>query len=317
MFDLLTFPEQFRANKRIDKQKFLKAANLTQKERETLAQSVVQVTVQYALQFRDGSELLILLVEIDRWLRKYELFEIARVIASSFPYRCLITLQQGNSARIVWQETRANKTNSNRSVSEKMRGTRLFDYTKCVAGDPESNLIAALLKEAAYRDTARGLIFGWEGCFDRYQRDKTAQKAAWMHRFSESMLTAERYKQWLNASESEALARSAPADGYQTLFYETCCEYCYPLFCEFFGEFDVDDDEFLAEWLLAYVAACDDIADEDHKGSLRPIDVRRIRSAFENKREPEDDMPLFDIDELRDRLTAMIVIEDISEEEEE
>lgn len=51
MFDYLDFPEKYRIQKSIDKDTFLKKANLTEVEKEQLSKNLIRIELCYDLKF--------------------------------------------------------------------------------------------------------------------------------------------------------------------------------------------------------------------------------------------------------------------------
>lgn len=306
MFDLLKFPNEYKVNRTITKRKFLQSGNLTDREREELNQHLAHVVVQYALRCEDGSEMIVLLVVLDNWSTRHNLLHLARDIAVSLPYRSLIILQSGDYSKIVWQDTHESIKGLNRSVVDRACSTVLFNYTECKSGDPESALIESIVEEFGKRKSAKELSYWWGIHMDTYWLDKREQERKWLYWASTALKSVEDARTWLYLSEGEARERSRSLEEYEEVFTDTCCEYCYPLFCELLGEGSSVDEDIAMEWLLIYTKACGYVAHENYKRRLQPIQYQRIREAFESKSWPDDASQSLEIMELRDLLTSAL-----------
>ena len=306
MFDLLKFPDEYKVNRAITKRRFLQSGNLTDRERDELDQHLDHVVIQYALHCEDGSEMIVLLAVLTNWSTRHNLLHLARDIAVAFPYRSLVVLQSGDYAKIVWQETHESVKGLNRSVVDRACATVLFDYANCKAGDPESTLIDSIINEFGKRKSAKELSYWWGIHMDTYWLDKRKQERQWLDCTSAVLKSVEDARTWLYLSAGEAKERSRTLEEYEEVFTDTCCAYCYPLFCELIGEGCFSDDDIDTEWLLIYTKACAHISYENYKCRLQPIQYQRIREAFESRMWPEDTIHSLETVELREVLVAAL-----------
>lgn len=101
-------------------------ANLSPAEKALIQCFVDEVTIMYDVVCKDGSEAIALGVKINGWKDKWTMHHIARAVASSFPYECLIYAEYGTVARVFAFKMKESQSNNRRAVIEKMYATPQF-----------------------------------------------------------------------------------------------------------------------------------------------------------------------------------------------
>ena len=82
MFDYLDFPEKYRIQKSIDKDTFLKKANLTEVEKEQLSKNLIRIELCYDLKFPDKSETVVVQVSLKSLHGRFTARNVARIVGS-------------------------------------------------------------------------------------------------------------------------------------------------------------------------------------------------------------------------------------------
>lgn len=125
MWNLFQFPKKFEVNKKLDKDIFLRNANLTEEERRHIQDFMVTTNVLYDIVFNDKSEMVILHSEL-KYIPKinYFLYNYAYAIAKSLPYRCLLVLQCEGVIKIVTFIEHTNTQDNRRMAVDGYRASK-------------------------------------------------------------------------------------------------------------------------------------------------------------------------------------------------
>lgn len=101
MINFYSFDEKYKVNRLIQGDLFIKSARLKDAEKELLLEYLKTVEIVYDLKIQDGSELMIIEADCELCKGKNSLAErIARAIASSLPYSCLVVIRHNDKAKI-------------------------------------------------------------------------------------------------------------------------------------------------------------------------------------------------------------------------
>ncbi len=128
---------------------FLRKANLTEKEKEYLAEHIGSIKLLYRIPFENKQEILFYQAVLSKWDSEYVERNVAKSIASSMPYDCIVGLQNGKATKYFTFNRSANTQNERRSVisdcvwSLPVVPERGNDYDQMI----ESALETALTKE--------------------------------------------------------------------------------------------------------------------------------------------------------------------------
>lgn len=132
MDELLNFPDEYRVNKKLGKERFIKFGNLTHGERKFLQAYLSNVELLYDIPFKDGSEFVVISTEVNlpSCQDNYFTLKYIRAIAQPFPYYSMIIMQcQGVVKFFVFGE-RINQHNERRMYVEDFYATPNFIVDK-------------------------------------------------------------------------------------------------------------------------------------------------------------------------------------------
>lgn len=161
MWDFLGFPEEYQVKKKLDRDKFLRSANLTECEQRKLGLNLERINLLYDIRFPDSSEMMVLETTENIRLGRigYRLKEYVRGIAQSFPYYCLVIIRYMNSVKILLPIERKNKTDDRRMYVEHMIATGLI-RTDCENYDA-TLILSAMRESIAQSHSAAELCLRW------------------------------------------------------------------------------------------------------------------------------------------------------------
>lgn len=129
MWEVLNLPEKYKINKKVTVEMFLKKANMNESEKRFVLENVSNIELKYDICFKDKSEIIIM--DISCETEKYE--KVAKLIAQSIPYQCIIFMRRKLICSISFFQIRDNKNWSGRSVVEKQFVTPDF-YVDNITG---------------------------------------------------------------------------------------------------------------------------------------------------------------------------------------
>ena len=112
-YDFLGFPHQYEVGKEI-KDQFLKSSTLTPGRRKLLEDRVTDIELLYDLKFNDRSEIIVLLVGIDKAVGDWTENNVAMAVASSFPHHSMVIIHNGLAAQFFTFEATVQKKDHRR-----------------------------------------------------------------------------------------------------------------------------------------------------------------------------------------------------------
>ena len=111
IYDLLRLPKEFMVNKTLDSRFFIKNANLTKNEIKEIEPYLSHVTILYAIEFEDKSQLIFLEIVIGCHYYEHTFQNVARSIASSLPHSVVLLIRYQNRIKIAAFNSRTNMKN--------------------------------------------------------------------------------------------------------------------------------------------------------------------------------------------------------------
>ena len=310
MIDLLSLPEKYKVNKIIDKQSFIKKANLTPAERKKVESFLSSIKILYDVNFSDSSELIFLELSIKYMMDKFTVRHIARCIAASIPHKVILFAHCPKGTQLIVFQGKSNKFNSFRTSIISFICSPYFDYrnpgyiTKSIF-EELSNISNDYHSADDCNQAVFRFVLNWrEGEFyNEEQRDKVAEELIHRNEILRIMDNNEydvdsgSHYYWRDNSE-------------QKRFVLDCCYYCYGLYLEYatnelFVEFDDEVELDEESWLINYVDACNELARLSSCDDLNPVAIRMIKNCFDTKEDYHIsgyDPEYFDDVELREIL---------------
>lgn len=136
MKKLFNLPEEFEIHKKgFSKKTFLDKAKLTTNEKELIVKFVKSMNLIYDIRYHDGSEIILMDVELFYRQNRSTDIDVARVISTALPYNCITLIQNEKYARIVVFSKQQNTIQACRSVVCKQASTNIFDINKPSYGE--------------------------------------------------------------------------------------------------------------------------------------------------------------------------------------
>ena len=128
--EILALPDCFAVQKVIDKSHFLSASNLSEAERTYLSKYLIKIEIVYDIILSEKQEFFILSADVECPDNKWTNKQIARTIASSFPYKGLVCVQYKNYMMISAFLSDENSKNNGRKVINRQVCTCEFDINE-------------------------------------------------------------------------------------------------------------------------------------------------------------------------------------------
>lgn len=136
MKNLIQLPKEFEIHKKgFSKKTFLNNATLTNKENGLIVKFVKEMLLLYDIRYHDGSEIILMDVELLYRLNYRTDIDIAKVISTALPYNCITLLRNEEYVRIVVFSKRQNTIQVCRSVLLDQASTNIFDINKPFFGE--------------------------------------------------------------------------------------------------------------------------------------------------------------------------------------
>ena len=311
MFDYLDFPEKYRIQKSIDKDTFLKKANLTEVEKEQLSKNLIRIELCYDLKFPDKSETVVVQVSLKSLHGRFTAPNVARIVGSSFPYDTLIFLRCNQYVRIAILQTKENTLNPGRKVITGTTCTEGFFVNHLYREDKEllahislaydssnsssefqNNLLLIALKVARERSMTKEMKV-----FRQEQRKRENKKKAFlMETYYDDTLP------WHGLPRDDEYGKSGKGR-----LVSDCGAYSYGLYEEMRYQLlgnstDYDEDGTALKWLELYCEICFDFAKEFESYYLTKHDMEDIIHTFRQEidyRTCNYQFECFDVDELK------------------
>ncbi len=95
MKNVLRFPDEFYVGKQIDPKRFMNSHTVTPGRKKLIDERVTDLEILYDLIFQDESEIIVILVGIDKKVDEWTDTNVAFSVAASFPYQSMIIVHTG------------------------------------------------------------------------------------------------------------------------------------------------------------------------------------------------------------------------------
>ena len=286
MINLLSLPEEYKVDKTIDKESFIKKANLTPAERKEVEEYLSSVKILYDVWFSDKSELVFLEISVKYLRDNYTVRHLASCVASCVPHMVLLFVHCPMGTQIIAFQGRPNMNNDYRTRvlrfvcspyfhinNSGYKALCMFEKLRNLSTDFNS---ANKCNQVIFRD-----IESWklqEHVYDIQLEKEEKERRHEILRIMDSSdydIDTETYFYRLDTGE-------------QKRFVLDCCNYCYglyleyttdELFIEFADEVELDEES----WLINYVDACNELAQLLRCDDLNAYAIRMIKSSFDTK----------------------------------
>ena len=225
MHSILNFPEQFRVNKKLGKERYMNHGNLTPAERKRLEAYMGNVELLYAIPFSDGSEMIVISTDVETSTTKQSYFtsNYVKAIAQSFPYLCLIIMRFQSIVKFFIFDERVNHFDPNRFYSENTYATEEFTLTTYNYQLLDfTNKLRSAISEAR---SAKDLHNKWRALLIANARDiETAQLNAYLdshtlnhyiHQYANEMKEYNLYESVLDGDYEEDYEEEFDPDDYE------------------------------------------------------------------------------------------------------
>lgn len=131
LIDLFQFPDQYKVDESIPKERYLQESNLSEKERRDIEKYVDLIKILYDIHFADESEFIIMEVSLNTAHKSWDKKQIAQAVASSISYPSMVCVNYQRLVRAFAFLTMPNKRNGMRTSIIKMAMTPLINIENC------------------------------------------------------------------------------------------------------------------------------------------------------------------------------------------
>lgn len=316
--ELLAFPKRFEVNKGMNKEKFLKHANLTVREANFLKAYMKDFDILYDIAFPNQSEMLVLYTEALRpdtdneyFMRTYVTF-----VAQSFPYDCLIVVNFCGLLKLYILDERRNKLNMSRSVIEQWNASESIHFTPYTSSD--TPIFESLRKEISSAYNSDDLHDRWKHVIRAYYgpcemlnrfRNNATDIAIYKTDLLEAAIGKNALPQIRNKSGSEEFLSDIfdrvcidpDNNAEERAFVQFCAVHCRKLYNEAVeNAWQTFSEE---EWLIEYINACNNYSQAVFNRSIDTECIFPIKTCFWEEYEPsKNEYYFFDADILREYL---------------
>lgn len=121
---------QFEVKLSLDRESFLKKANLTKAEKVYLTDHLASLEITHRFTFNENEEMMLFCIEILRIDDQYTEERVVRTIASALPYACIVAVKSGYSVGLWLPEKKDNTRNGGRSVITHCNHSPRFSLVK-------------------------------------------------------------------------------------------------------------------------------------------------------------------------------------------
>lgn len=330
-YNLLRFPEKYKVDKKLGKERYLKFANLTPAERKKIEAYMQNAEVLYAIPFEDGSEVVVLYTLLDYYeYNRYLMKNYIDSIAQSLPYRCLLIVRQEDTCRFYVFDTHENKNNSGRSVVDSCYAS--FDFNIHDSYSYDEQLLCAFRDSITKCHTDKQLFEYWRdailfhtGPEDNYPYYPLIHRPTEINEEDRVILKPEIYnrktatlRQLYEGSDTFLVEQIEddpdnfkyhedisidyiPEYDYETAaFVDFCCNCCRTLYEEACVNCEIDENE----WLIQYFFACEQYANDCNISDFSPSIIGDILNSFFDmqKLRNSSDYGNYDKDDLKEYL---------------
>lgn len=161
-YNILGFPKKYSLNKDIYNN-LLSSKVITQRQIDFLKENVKEVEIQYAIRFKDNSEIMVIRAEIIKGgiiVKR----EVANIIAKAIPYPILVLINKQHLAKLFTFEYKKNKRKEGWLTVERI-------YSSCEIGIYDYNMISTPLLEElrifTESEPAQEVYARWCGLIER------------------------------------------------------------------------------------------------------------------------------------------------------
>lgn len=262
MWEILSLPAKYRVNKELKASDFLSKANLTKTEADELSLVISNIELKYDVRFSDKTEIIFIDVSIKYQKNKWTSKNVARAVAQSIPYDCIIYIHDNSMGCVSAFIRRENESNSRRSAIDKQSVIPEFqigdlpDETKKCLTDicnivSDEDLTASLVSLRC--------IERIEACKNYYSLfgemiEEEKQENHRIMRLLQYGVSGDSFDEDF-ASDND----SSDNEIVVSMSEEALCKSAYAFFCDS-DSYNEDDD--VPEWLLDYAKNCKDILDD-------------------------------------------------------
>lgn len=319
MWDYIGFPDEYRVDKPVDKEKFLKHGNLTDYERNQLVRYMEDIKVLYSIPFiKDGSEMVVLYTDLDLQKIKNIHFvtDYVKSVVQALPYKCMLVLHCRGIIRFYVFAGTPNSVNINRTVVHQCYSTDDMFYSQKSFSD-EKFLIdirdaigkakTALQLDRLWCDAVIEKAGGVQQACHYAVENSFVSSVYELEEIQNSQLEFNGIEDILSIIETIAEENefydnisSEPDRADKQVFVEFCRRYCRSLYYEVC---DHEKEEInVSEWLRCYTEACNNYFREMFREYLNSKQITQILNGFIEEESYDDYYGDLDIEELKNFL---------------
>ncbi len=192
-YDFLGFPSEYEVGKEIREQ-FLKSTTITAGRKRLISERVTDITILYDLHLKDESEMIIIMVGIDKTVDEYTERSVVIAVASTFPYQSMIILRNGLGAKVFTFEAERQEKNLGRMRIHKMYMSLRFHLEKI--DDRAGGLFESFRQSLKMCESAKDLSKEWckniDSEWDSYKAEKEAESYS-MEKIFETVAEADEW----------------------------------------------------------------------------------------------------------------------------
>lgn len=164
--NVLQFPEEYYVGKQIDPKRFINSRTVTPGRKRLLEERVTDLEILYDLKFQDESEIIVILVGIDKKVDDWTDDNVAFSVAASFPYQSMVIVHNGFGAHIYTFDAKEQKRNAGRMSIDKVHKSLGFDMRR---PDEENAFLISKFGEAVRKcDSAISVCKEWNQIINEY-----------------------------------------------------------------------------------------------------------------------------------------------------
>ena len=305
MFSILDFPAEYKVNKVLNKERYFKFTNNTEKEKTFLETNMQEISLLYDIKFKDNTEVAVLysLINYPSNPNKFFKKDYAKFIASSMPYKILLITENLGILRFyAFDGHRSSKNNYRTAINcvyESEVFTRTDRYNKL------KNFTDDLRLALNKANTADELYASW--------RNRLKESCYWNKRsitdYLENMFDEEEKKD----SYLDYLINLIDIENDEEYnFFQFCKYYSKILYEEslsILGNYYETDSE---NWLESYFCACNWYAQLLFAGELSIELEDEISEYFfsDDEMDCPENIDEFSTDEIKNQMINYFVLDD-------
>jgi len=262
MWELLSLPVKYKVNKELKTADFLSKANLTKAETDELSLLISNIELKYDVRYSDKTEIILIDVSIKYQKNKWTSKNVARTVAQSIPYDCIIYIHDSSIGCVSAFIRRENEYNNRRSAIDKQSvipefqiGNLPYETQKCLTDisniltDENTTASSATIRCIERIEACKNYFSLFGEMIEEEKEESRRIMRLLQYGFAEDSLD-EDFVSDDDSSDNEIVV---------SLSKEALCKSAFAFFCDSDCYNDVDD---VPEWLLDYAKNCKDILDE-------------------------------------------------------